>query len=104
MKKVLMIAIMMMFMASPSFGKTNIKMGGRIAPDSPTDFRPGKNKVWFLSEGAKVVGNLYLPDTYKKGQKLPAIVVVGPKGSVKEQTAGIYAKKTISERLYNACF
>ncbi len=33
-----------------------------------------------------------MPEGYKKGQKFPAIVVVGPKGSVKEQTAGIYAK------------
>ena len=97
MKKILFVLGMMMLMTSPSFGETNIQMGGRIAPDSPTDFHPGKNKVWFLSEGAKVVGNLYLPDNYKKGQKLPAIVVVGPKGSVKEQTAGIYAKK-LSEK------
>ena len=93
MKKVIFVVIMMLLITSPSFGKTYLQMGGRIAPDSPTDFHPGKNKVWFLSEGAKVVGNLYLPDNYKKGQKLPAIVVVGPKGSVKEQTAGIYAKK-----------
>ena len=97
MKKVIVVLIMMMLVTSPSFGKTNQQMGGRISPDSPTDFNIGKNKVHFYSEGLKVVGNLYLPENYKKGAKLPAIVVVGPKGSVKEQTAGIYAKK-LSEK------
>ena len=97
MKKVLFILIMITLIASPSLGKTYQQMGGRISPESPTDFHYGKNKVNFLSEGTKVVGNLYLPKNYKKGDKLPAIVVVGPKGSVKEQTAGIYAKK-LSEK------
>lgn len=97
MKKVIFVVIMMMLITSSSFGKTYQQMGGRISPDSPTDFNIGKNKVHFLSEGTKVVGNLYLPKNYKKGQKLPAIVVVGPKGGVKEQTAGIYAKK-LSEK------
>ncbi|MBW1616348.1 MAG: alpha/beta hydrolase [Deltaproteobacteria bacterium] len=39
------------------------------------------------------MGNLYLPKSYKKGDKLSAILVIGPKGAVKEQTQGIYAKK-----------
>jgi hypothetical protein len=69
------------------------QFGGQIASDSPIDFKSGKNKVWFLSEGTKVVGNLYLPQSYKKGDKLSAILVIGPKGAVKEQTQGIYAKK-----------
>ncbi len=93
MKKVIVGLIMMMLVASPGYGKTSQQMGGQISPDSPTDFNIGKNKIYFYSEGLKVVGNLYLPGNYKKGVKLPAIVVVGPKGSVKEQTAGIYAKK-----------
>ncbi|MCP3889485.1 MAG: alpha/beta hydrolase [Desulfobulbaceae bacterium] len=89
MKRVLLTMLMIVLIASPGFGS----MGGRISPDSPTNFNAGKNKVHFFSEGLKVVGNLYLPGDYKQGQKYPAIVVVGPKGSVKEQTAGIYAKK-----------
>ncbi len=97
MKKVIVVLIMMMLVTSSSFGKTSQQMGGRISPDSPTDFNIGKNKIHFYSEGLKVVGNLYLPENYKKGATLPAIVVVGPKGSVKEQTAGIYAKK-LSEK------
>jgi fermentation-respiration switch protein FrsA (DUF1100 family) len=69
------------------------QFGGQMASDSPINFQTGKNKIWFYSEGTKVVGNLYVPDEFKKGDKLSAIMVVGPKGAVKEQTAGIYAKK-----------
>ncbi len=97
MKKVLFIAVMITLIATPGFGKMHQQMGGRISPDSPTDFNTGKNKVHFFSEGLKVVGHLYFPKNYKKGHKLPAIVIVGPKGAVKEQTAGIYAKK-LSEK------
>jgi len=39
MKKVIFVVIMMMLIASPSFGKTYQQMGGRISPDSPTDFK-----------------------------------------------------------------
>ena len=88
----IILIVMMLFVTSQSFCKVH-QFGGGIAPDSPTDFKIGKNKIWFLSEGSKVVGNLYLPKRYKKGFMLPAIVVIGPKGSVKEQTQGIYAKK-----------
>ncbi len=89
--------IMLMLVASPGFGEKFQQMGGQMAPDSPTDFKIGKTKVHFLSEGTKVVGHLYLPRNYKKNDRLPAIVIVGPKGSVKEQTQGIYAKK-LSEK------
>lgn len=95
MKKVMFITtmmVMMLFVTSQSFSEM-YQFGGRIAPDSPTSFKSGKNKIWFLSEGTKVVGNLYLPKNYKEDVKLPAIVIIGPKGSVKEQTQGIYAKK-----------
>ena len=97
MKKVIFAVIMMMFITSPGFGKTYQQMGGQISPDSPTVFNFGENKVHFLSEGLKVAGHLYLPENYKKGQKLAAVVIVGPRGSVKEQTQGIYAKKLTQE-------
>jgi len=93
MKTSLLILLTILLMASSSLGS----MGGRISPDSPTNFTAGKNTIHFYSEGLKIVGNLYVPDKYKKGQKYAAIVIVGPKGSVKEQTAGVYAKK-LSEK------
>ncbi len=100
MKKVIFVVMMMMigctsYVKQPTNG-LNTQMGGRMSPDSPTEFNIGVNKIHFFSEGTKVVGNLYLPKNYKKGQKLPAVVVIGPKGAVKEQTQSVYAKK-ISE-------
>lgn len=60
-------------------------------------FNAGKNNIHFLSEGIKVAGHLYLPENYETSQKLPAIVIVGPRSSVKEQTQAIYAKKLSGE-------
>ncbi|KAF9095537.1 hypothetical protein BGX27_001257 [Mortierella sp. AM989] len=53
---------------------------------TPTD-------VSFQSGPFKIAGHLYVPDSYKAGDKLPAIVVVHPGSGVKEQTAGTYAKE-----------
>jgi cephalosporin-C deacetylase-like acetyl esterase len=49
-------------------------------------------KVQFQSQGTLVVGNLYLPTTRSKGAQ-PAVVVVGPQSSVKEQVPAVYARK-----------
>ena len=49
-------------------------------------------KVEFQSQGTKVVGNLYLP-TNKTVKAQPAVVVVGPQSSVKEQVSAVYARK-----------
>jgi uncharacterized protein len=56
-----------------------------------------RSNVTFNSNGLKIAGHLYLPDDYKKGEKRPAVVVSHPLGGVKEQTAGLYAKK-LSEK------
>lgn len=50
-------------------------------------------KVSFTSEGAELIGDLYLPENYKEGTKYPAIVVSGSWTTVKEQMAGLYAKE-----------
>jgi uncharacterized protein len=56
-----------------------------------------RSNVTFKSNGMKIAGHMYLPDDYKKGEKRAAIVVGHPCGGVKEQTAGLYAKK-LSEK------
>ncbi|MCK5672528.1 MAG: alpha/beta hydrolase [Spirochaetales bacterium] len=48
-------------------------------------------KVEFKSQGTKIVGNLFIPETYIMGDRLPGIVLVGPATSVKEQVGGTYA-------------
>ncbi|MFT8313157.1 MAG: alpha/beta hydrolase [Clostridium sp.] len=51
-----------------------------------------KTNVNFDSAGIKIAGNLYTPDGEFSGPR-PAIVVGHPGGGVKEQTAGLYAKR-----------
>lgn len=60
---------------------------------STTSLMPGANRITFRSEGETLVGHLYLPATYKAGDKLPAVVVTGSWTTVKEQMAGTYARK-----------
>ncbi len=57
---------------------------------SPADAASSK-RVVFESNGHRLVGDLYLPDGYKNGGKLPAVVVTGAWTTVKEQMAGRYA-------------
>lgn len=56
-----------------------------------------RRNVTFESHGLRVVGHLYVPDDYKAGERRPAIVTSHPFGGVKEQTAGLYARK-LSEK------
>lgn len=50
-----------------------------------------KKNVTFESENQTLVGNLYLPDDYRDGQKLPGVVVAGAWTTVKEQMPTTYA-------------
>lgn len=55
-------------------------------------------KVSFTNRyGITLVGDLYIPKTLKKDEKLPAIALSGPFGAVKEQASGLYAQ-TLAER------
>ena len=55
-------------------------------------------KVTFKNRfGIELVGDLYIPKTMKKDEKLPAIAISGPFGAVKEQSSGLYAQ-TLAER------
>jgi uncharacterized protein len=55
--------------------------------------QPGINRVTFQSEGETLVGNLYLPASYKPGDKLPTAIVTGAWMTIKEQMPGVYAQK-----------
>ncbi len=63
--------------------------------------KPGKNTIYFDSDGCQLEGHLFIPKDYKKGEKRAAIVVTRPASGVKEQTAGLYAEK-FSEQGYMA--
>ncbi|MGK6317553.1 alpha/beta hydrolase [Neorhizobium sp. DT-125] len=63
----------------------------------PKSDRVDHQKVNFTNRyGINLVGDLYLPKE-RAGSRLPAIVVGGPFGAVKEQSSGLYAQ-TMAER------
>jgi len=55
-----------------------------------------KTDITFLSAGLKLAGHLYAPDS-EAGGPHPAIIVGHPGSGVKEQTAGLYARR-LAER------
>ncbi|KAG0249000.1 hypothetical protein BG011_009677 [Mortierella polycephala] len=60
--------------------------------------------VSFLSNNVKLAAHLYVPDSYKEGEKLPAIVVLHPGGGVKEQTAATYAEDLSNQGFITLAF
>jgi fermentation-respiration switch protein FrsA (DUF1100 family) len=50
-------------------------------------------RVAFASEGERLVGALYRPSGVDPGEPLPAVVVAGTWTSLKEQMAGLYARR-----------
>jgi hypothetical protein len=58
-------------------------------------------RVMFESNGQRLVGDLYLPESHKSGDKLPAIVVTGAWTTVKEQMPARYAAE-LANRGYAA--
>ena len=58
-------------------------------------------KVTFESQSQTLVGNLYLPDDYQDGGKLPGVVVTGAWTTVKEQMPATYAVE-LADRGYAA--
>lgn len=61
-------------------------------------------KVTFKSDGLNLVGNLYYPSNYVENEKYPAIVVSGSWTTVKEQMAGLYAKKLAEQGFITLAF
>ena len=50
-------------------------------------------KVTFPNQFTSMAGSLFVPPNVDKTKKYPALAVAHPFGGVKEQTAGIYARK-----------
>ena len=51
------------------------------------------HRVTFESAGERIVGDLYLPDAYKPGEKLPALVITGAWMTVRQQMPARYARE-----------
>ena len=75
-------------------------MNAASAPPQEAQVR----RVSFLSDGARLVGNLYLPENYQPNKKYPAVVVSGSWTTVKEQMAGLYAEQLAGEDFITLAF
>ncbi|GEO18482.1 alpha/beta hydrolase [Microvirga aerophila] len=62
------------------------------------------NNVEFKKNDITLAGNVYYPKGFDRNQKYAAIVVVHPGGGVKEQTAGLYARKLAEEGFVTLAF
>jgi fermentation-respiration switch protein FrsA (DUF1100 family) len=71
---------------------THIKCN-RTENDMNNTLTKGKNRIEFLSAGSTLIGNLYCPDNFDKAKPYSTVVVGGPLATVKEQAAGVFAKK-----------
>ncbi|MBW4439541.1 MAG: alpha/beta hydrolase [Pleurocapsa minor GSE-CHR-MK-17-07R] len=71
-----------------------LKIAENVKPSTAT-FRPGMTRVEFdsVKPGINIVGNIYIPDNYKEGEKRAGLVVAPPATSVKEQSAHNYAER-----------
>jgi hypothetical protein len=60
-----------------------------------------REDISFRSNGCLLLGHLYLPDQLAAGERLPAVVVVGPASGTKGQVAAVYGQ-CLSELGYAA--
>ncbi|KAF8949792.1 hypothetical protein BGZ46_004942, partial [Entomortierella lignicola] len=63
-----------------------------------------RKDVSFYSDNLRLAGHLYVPASYKEGDKLPAIITVHPYGGVKEQTSGAYANQLSDQGFITLAF
>lgn len=63
-----------------------------------------EKKVTFDSDGKTLAAILYTPDDIDLGQKKPAMAFARPASGVKEQTAGLYARKFASKGYITLAF
>lgn len=61
-------------------------------------------RVTFPNKDITLVGNIFLPKNFDSARKYPAIICVHPAGSVKEQTAGLYARKLAEKGFISLAF
>lgn len=98
MKKIILFTFALMIVASGTKAQQNDGLPGVPQTESfvvtPVDTTSGVTvrKVSFLrSNNIVLVGNLFLPKDFDPAKRYPTILSIHPAGSVKEQSAGLYA-------------
>lgn len=98
MKKTILATLLLLHVVSGAMAQQNDGLPGVPQTESyvvtPVDTTNGVTvrKVAFLrSNNIVLVGNLFLPKDFSISKQYPAILSIHPAGSVKEQSAGLYA-------------
>lgn len=98
MKKTILATLLLLHVVSGAMAQQNDGLPGVPQTESyvvtPVDTTNGVTvrKVSFLrSNNIVLVGNLFLPKDFSISKQYPAILSIHPAGSVKEQSAGLYA-------------
>ena len=90
-------AYMASAIAAPAAAETTLNLGDSWDKTFARSEKVEHKKVTFTNRyGITLVGDLYLPKD-RGDRRLPAIVIGGPFGAVKEQSSGLYAQ-TLAER------
>ena len=55
--------------------------------------KEGKNRVYFMSQGYKLAGDLYLPNGFDSEKTYPTVIYTRVGTQVKEQTGATYGNK-----------
>ncbi|MGM5629846.1 alpha/beta hydrolase [Apibacter raozihei] len=63
-----------------------------------------KEKIFFKNQTLKLAGELYFPLDFDNNQKFAAIIISHPGNGVKEQVAGLYAKKLAENGFISLAF
>lgn len=79
-----------------------LKLSAQTA--SPSFSSKNFTAVSFNNGNLKMAGHLYLPASFDKNKKYPAIITVHPAGGVKEQTSGLYAHKLAEQGYITLAF
>jgi fermentation-respiration switch protein FrsA (DUF1100 family) len=72
--------------------------------DNVGGLHASRKEVTFESEGSTLKGHLYIPEKYKGGERLPALIVGGSWTTVKEQMAGLYARRLAKKGFVTLAF
>jgi fermentation-respiration switch protein FrsA (DUF1100 family) len=71
-----------------------------VAPSEATVMK----SVQFDNGSIQMAGHLYLPEGFDENREYPVVISVHPGGGVKEQTAGLYARRLADEGFVTLAF